>query len=412
MTNATPSATIQEPVLKAGRTGKTRIAELDGLRGIAVLMVVLFHFIAPFGETSNPVANIVYKVFRIGWAGVDLFFVLSGFLIGGILLDAKESRGYFKTFYLRRVYRIFPIYYLWIGIYFLLSAALSVHVAHQMGIVRGGWVYSPVFALYLQNTWKTNATMESPWLSQLWSLAVEEQFYLVIPFLVRFLSRRRLVLLLIATMFLAPLTRLVILFYFPAHWGATYRMTVCRADALAAGVLLAVVWRDTRCISWILDHRNALYAAFVSLFLGVLYVAVFLSHPEDPSQYRALAIWDYSCVDLFFANLLLWTMLAPKGLWAGFCRWRFLTGLGAISYCMYIIHLAVNVLCHAVVVKSGWGISTWPGLLATIAAGVLTWCIGKISWRFFERPLIRRGHVFRYEPAITVDYSKLAGVVE
>lgn len=358
---------------------------------MAILMVILFHFVVPFGESTNRFANAFYNAFRIGWAGVDLFFVLSGFLIGGILLDAKESRSYFKTFYLRRVYRIFPIYYLWIGIYFLLAAVLSVHEGGKIGIIRGRWEYLPVFAFYLQNTWRLGPTMRSPWLAHLWSLAVEEQFYLVIPCLIRFLSRRRLFQLLIATMFLAPLTRIVLVCYFPAHEMAPYRMTVCRADALAAGVLLALLWREKGELSWVLDHRKALNAVFGLLFVGVICLATF-----HPGQFGVLSVLGYSCIDLFFANLLLWTLLARQGIWAAFCRWPFLTGLGRISYCMYIVHLAVNIVCHEVIARSGGGISTWPGLLATIVAGGVTWCVAKASWHFFENPILRRGHAFRY----------------
>lgn len=385
------SRTIEAPALDVPRTGETRIAELDGLRGIAVLMVILFHFVVPAGETSNRVANTFYNTFRIGWAGVDLFFVLSGFLIGGILLDAKESKSYFKTFYLRRVYRIFPLYYLWVAIYFLIAAASSAHLAGQLAVFPGRWIYIPVYAFYLQNTWKLNATMASPWLAHLWSLAVEEQFYLVTPCLIRFLSRGKLLLLLLSTMVLAPLTRVLLVLYFPSHTFAPYRMTVCRADALAAGVLIAMVWRDSTSLQWILAHRQAMNAVFGSLFLGVIYLAIF-----HPTQYGALSVLGYSCIDLFFANLLLWTLLTLEGRWAAFCRRPFLMALGGVSYCMYVIHLAVNFLCHAVLAGSVQGISTWPAFAATIAAGGITWSIAKFSWRFFESPMLRRGHAFRY----------------
>ncbi|MGH9685827.1 MAG: acyltransferase family protein [Candidatus Acidiferrales bacterium] len=389
--NQTLSEALQAPAAQTPATPKARIPELDGLRGIAVLLVVLYHFIVPFGPYSNRVANAFYNAFRIGWAGVDLFFVLSGFLIGGILLDARESNTYFKTFYLRRIFRIFPIYYVWISIFFVLLAALSTRVAQQIGVLRGGWSTVPVFAFYLQNTWKLNPAMRSPWLAHLWSLAVEEQFYLVIPCLIRFLPRRRLVHLLVATVFLTPLTRVVLVCYFPHHAMAQYRLTICRADALAAGVLLAILWRDKDALSWILNHRKAMYAVFASLSLGVVGLATF-----HPGQFGLLSVIGYSCIDLFFTNLLLWTLLAPKGTWGAFCRWSFLTGLGGVSYCVYIIHLAANAVCHAVLARSGGGISTWPGLLATIVAAGVTWLVATISWRFFESPLLRRGHAFRY----------------
>jgi peptidoglycan/LPS O-acetylase OafA/YrhL len=389
--NETLLETIEAPAAQAAGTGKTRIPELDGLRGIAVLLVVLYHFTVPFGPYSNRVANACYNTFRIGWAGVDLFFVLSGFLIGGILLDARESKTYFKTFYLRRIFRIFPVYYLWIGIFFVLLATLGPRAAQQIGILRGGWTTVPVFVFYLQNTWKLNPAMRSPWLAHLWSLAVEEQFYLIIPLLIRFLPRRRLIHLLVATLVLAPLARVVLVLYFPHHQMAQYRLTVCRADALAAGVLVAILWRSKTGVSWILEHRKSACAVFGLLFFGVIGLAAF-----HPGQFGLLSVTGYSCIDLFFASLLLWTLLASNRAWTACCRWSFLTDLGRVSYCIYVIHLAVNQLCHTAIARSSRGISTWPGLVATLVAGAATWIVAKLSGRYFESPLLRRGHAFRY----------------
>jgi peptidoglycan/LPS O-acetylase OafA/YrhL len=108
-----PCSKIQ--VLPA-KPAKTRIPELDGLRGIAILLVLFYHYVSiPPGQISTQFPQ---TIFAIGWSGVDLFFVLSGFLIGGMLLDVRESPNYFKTFYGRRFYRIVPLYYLSIAAYF------------------------------------------------------------------------------------------------------------------------------------------------------------------------------------------------------------------------------------------------------------------------------------------------------
>ena len=111
------SATAPEARILVPKESKSRIPELDGLRGLAILLVLLYHFV------SSPRIQppLFHKLFAIGWSGVDLFFVLSGFLIGGILLDVRESPNYFRTFYGRRFYRIVPLYYLWIGAYFVIA---------------------------------------------------------------------------------------------------------------------------------------------------------------------------------------------------------------------------------------------------------------------------------------------------
>src|ERR1700733_3299047 len=117
-----------------------RILELDGLRGMAIVMVIVFHYVAIVeAPARHRIVPHVQRLLEIGWSGVDLFFVLSGFLIGGILLDAKWSNSYFKTFYGRRIYRIFPIYYLWIAAYFLLALVVSPHLAGQLGIRGDRW---------------------------------------------------------------------------------------------------------------------------------------------------------------------------------------------------------------------------------------------------------------------------------
>src|ERR1700733_7813020 len=124
-----------------------RIPQLDGLRGIAVLLVVLYHFVP-----SMVLAGIgLQRSFHFGWCGVDLFFVLSGFLIGGILLDARESPSYFRTFYSRRFYRIFPLYYIWIFFYAVLAAGAFSRLPASIAVAWPGARPLVVYALFLQN---------------------------------------------------------------------------------------------------------------------------------------------------------------------------------------------------------------------------------------------------------------------
>src|SRR5579863_5157152 len=127
-----------------------RIPELDGLRGMAITLVVIFHsfyYAPPAGHHPAGFLKGTFvfleRFFAAGWTGVDLFFVLSGFLIGGILLDVRTSPNYFKTFYLRRFYRIIPVYYVWIAIYLLVVAAL--------GQFSSGARTAAVLFLFLQN---------------------------------------------------------------------------------------------------------------------------------------------------------------------------------------------------------------------------------------------------------------------
>src|SRR5690242_13003150 len=164
-----------------------RIPQLDGLRGMAVALVILYHYFSlDLQLTAGRLSGLLKSPFRMGWCGVDLFFVLSGFLIGGILLDARGSKGYFKTFYLRRFHRIFPLYYLWIASYVLIAFTFLPYLRGALRVEPEKWTMVPTYLFFVQNLVKKEFTwFASAWLSPLWSLAVEEQFYLVMPLLVR-----------------------------------------------------------------------------------------------------------------------------------------------------------------------------------------------------------------------------------
>ena len=161
-----------------------RVPELDGLRGVAILMVAAFHFSIAVAMAGGP-----FKLLRAicvpGWTGVDLFFALSGYLITGILLDSKASLSYFRRFYSRRLLRIFPVYYAALFFCFTLGARLL--------LPPGGSDWRVVLAyLFHVSNWLSLGAAEIPNLNHFWSLAVEEQFYLVWPFAVYFLCRRHL----------------------------------------------------------------------------------------------------------------------------------------------------------------------------------------------------------------------------
>ena len=159
-----------------------RIPELDGLRGTAILFVILFHFTAAEGTLpAHTFGSVLQRVTSMGWTGVDLFFVLSGFLIGGILIDVRQSPRYWKTFYLRRFLRIIPVYYLWIVAYVLLmrvaGPAIQARSFSGRGVVLGPAIYEHF--LFAQNIWIAALPgMAGAWFGHTWSLAVEEQFYL------------------------------------------------------------------------------------------------------------------------------------------------------------------------------------------------------------------------------------------
>src|SRR5436190_1183897 len=210
---------------------QTRLPQLDAIRGVAILMVI-FH-----NQTPKYPSLHLQRIFANGWMGVDLFFVLSGFLITGILIDAPHSADYFGNFYARRCLRIWPLYYALLLFMFVVIPRVQPASAVDLFERSSPWWSYPLF---LQNFLVRIPTNAAGPLAVTWSLAIEEQFYLVWPWVVRYSSLaqlRRLALLVIG---LSPALRLAL----SAYGVNLYTNVFCRLDGLMAGALLALVVRS------------------------------------------------------------------------------------------------------------------------------------------------------------------------
>jgi peptidoglycan/LPS O-acetylase OafA/YrhL len=232
---------------------RTRIPALDGLRGIAIALVLVYHA-HTFGggiDSSQPLV----RAAAVGWVGVDLFFVLSGFLITSILLDKPAQRSNFAAFFSRRVRRIFPLYYVTLFGYFVV-------IGHFRTLPDAS--DAPWYLAYVSNLriLKTGFYWWSP-VNQFWSLAIEEQFYLVWPFVVLGRSRRTVVRVCLGVIVVSLATRVGLLTLHHAPW--IYTLTPCRADAIAFGALAAVYVRE---------GRPAPPAAVVAIGSGVVWLGV------------------------------------------------------------------------------------------------------------------------------------------
>lgn len=383
-------ASDSHPRGELSSTTRPRIPQLDGLRGIAVLGVILFHYVLSIPLPHRGVVFRLQSCFRLGGYGVDLFFVLSGLLIGGILLDASGSPDYFRTFYLRRFHRIFPLYYCWLALYVVLGLTVFPRLTPSLRAPWPGWRPALIYLVFMQNLLPKQINgISSAWLGPLWSLAVEEQFYLLMPIAVRFLPKRRLAQALLAIALFSPLFRVAASRWTSSH-AAEFVATPMRADALAMGVLVALALRDSRWRYRIRVNSNFLYAATLSLFVGILGLAF------RASQGRGETFWGFSIMALFFTAVVLIALVRPNGLWSRLCQLRPLRALGGISYCIYVIHLSVLVVCQNVLNwatgKQSIGLAVWGALLAA----VITWALARISWRYLESPMLRRGHAYKY----------------
>jgi peptidoglycan/LPS O-acetylase OafA/YrhL len=377
-----------------------RIPELDGLRGAAILWVLLGHYFNfspganhhPLGLVRHLYVYMERYALAPGWAGVDLFFVLSGFLIGGILLDAKGSPAYFKAFYARRFYRIIPIYYLWILSYLVVMAlAGSFLRTHTEGSGPEAPYQIAIQLLFLQNLGLVSYSATAvTWFASTWSLAVEEQFYLVVPLVMRKLSTRALYAFLGLVIVLAPPLRIWCHYRFPGL-NLAYTLMPCRADDLALGILAALFWRNHRFRSWIHLER-ALY--------GLLGISIFGLAGLSPwfrfSASIQMQSLGYTSIGIFFVLILLLAILKPTGPIAFLARLGFLREFGRISYCLYLIHETIRFLCDIFLRMSVKHLESWEGIAMSAVAALISYAIARASWTYFEHPLLQRGHAFKY----------------
>jgi peptidoglycan/LPS O-acetylase OafA/YrhL len=371
-----------------------RIPELDGLRGVAIGIVVIFHYFQLTHATRHgSLLSYIQAPTRLGWTGVDLFFVLSGFLIGGILLDARSSTNYFQVFYKRRFFRIVPIYAA-ILLLFPLGISLTRWANHGdytwLAAVPMPWFS---YWTFTQNLWMAHrAQFGANSLAATWSLAVEEQFYLTLPLLVRLLPPRWLLRIILAGIFAAPLLRVAIYALWPQNWMAAYVLMPCRADALLLGVVAAILLRDQEWRERI--RRLNLYwiIAFPVLLLGLAYLTW-----KAPLIYSPLTLTaGYTWIAFFYVNLLLYSLTKPSSVVSRALRINWLRWLGSIAYGTYLLHQMILGMLFGWIWSREPAITGGYTLLTTLAALALTLMIAKLSFSYYENPLIKLGHRSRY----------------
>jgi len=381
---------------------KGRIPALDGLRGAAILLVVVWHYFYFYPDPNHHPANLLPKIYvyferciAIGWSGVDLFFVLSGFLIGGILLEVRTSHLYFKTFYLRRFFRIIPVYYAWIGIYLLLLLAF-VFAKHPNSLGEPKvWYEIGAQFVFFQNLGIIHYSgLGAGWFVSTWSLAVEEQFYLVAPLTVRWFSSMAFLRLLVCVVVVTPFVRLLVHYHFPATLSLdpAYILMPCRADGLALGMLVAFLWREPQSHNWLNEHRRNIWYSFWAFITGAAVLGMY-----SPSLHSILMqSIGYTWIAILFAHVLVLTLVSPSGVIASVARTRWLRELGNVSYCLYIVHQAVNALCHNILQPAAVKQSDWRAIGIPMVSCVLAYSLAKLSLVYFERPMLRVGHTFKY----------------
>lgn len=346
---------------------------LDGLRGIAILLVLMVHSVPHIQGNSTAVAAL-NSFFHSGIFGVDLFFVLSGFLITGILLDTKESPHYFRSFYIRRILRLFPVYYGFLVVLTVIVPAIHRLAGMNLPEYHGNWWW---YLLYFSN-WKLNHEAD-PSLGHFWSLALEEQFYFIWPLTVYLLPRRVLVWWCCLLGAIAVGMRWTLV----GKGIDLYAITPSRLDALVIGALLAIavrnsVWRDR-----IYRYRKPLTLVTLAGFL--IFVLQNWRFPWNPLSAFFAATW--------FGMLVFRGATQEHGALYSLLNRPLLRNYGKYSYCIYVVHLVF--LNHALWL-SGFLRNQLPGASGIVAvslviasANVIVYWVARASWRYYEAPILR-----------------------
>jgi peptidoglycan/LPS O-acetylase OafA/YrhL len=370
---------------------RTHYVQLDGLRGLAILMVIVYHFCLTLPGFQDQGVGYPLQLAQTGWMGVDLFFVLSGFLITNILIETRSTQHYFRNFIVRRTLRIWPLYYasLLVLLVVLPSAIHPVPDALRSMQDKQAW-----FWLYGANwLFAREHGFGSTSGGYFWSLAVEEQFYLVWPLIVYLLSNRALLQLSLGLLTLSLVLRTVLV-QAGVDTNSLYVITFTHLDGLAVGSSLAVCLRDPQLFARV---RQALPVAAATGFVGIVTARIL-----DGDHFfwgKAMASFGYSCLAVGFGALMVYALGGGRAL--GLDRLlasRFLTQTGKYSYALYVVHVPIaNIAAPAIMRIFGSRLGTTLSFaLFAVVAFSLSWATAILSWHLFEKRVLALKRYFEY----------------
>lgn len=364
---ATTGASSDAVALSARST--KNVPALDGLRGLAILAVFFHHYGAGGINSSSLPLRWIAIVCGFGWSGVDLFFVLSGFLITGILYDTQNDPGYYHKFYARRALRIFPIYYLFVGISLLVVPFGDWRISHLFFLIYLGYPAALI--------WPTLVNLPIR-ITHLWSLSVEEQFYMLWPWLIRRLQAPRNILTFCGLAVLgAFLTRIVL-----PSWA--YASLPCRMDGLALGAALAILFRSDlrrRC-------QQLALPVFAASVVGITLICA-LRHTTQHGD-RVVATLGFSVIALAYGALLVLSLGPLSALFST----RILRLFGKYSYGMYLYHFPLTVVLERT--KPFFARCPLGSLGYVISCLAANFAIASFSFYAFEQPILKLKKRFEY----------------
>jgi len=401
---------LTAPATHSAAAMRHYIPALDGVRGLAILVVMLCHAVWIVSLQNPPpdkLSRLGVELLKTGRYGVDLFFVLSGFLITGILLDAKGERSYFRNFYARRTLRIFPLYYAVLAIVFLIMPRFVTWSPAEQKIVDSQW-WLWTYLGNLQNAFVGPEFFQQGrlWLGHFWSLAIEEQFYLVWPAIILLLSRTAAIRLCAVMIAGAFLLRVGFMFVWPGERGLFVALyfTLCKLDTLALGALFALIARSSTGLAPV-----GRIAPWAFVLTGIALAPLVLLKYDKATAFGAVAeSTKLSVICMFCGSLLL---LAARSNGRGVAGWFFTTTfmrfLGKYSYGIYIFHELLAPLFNgrfgiaALAPKLGgsWHLAL---LVHTVIMFTVSIGVALISWNLLEKHMLKLKRYFEHASAAPV----------
>jgi len=368
------------------RLSDRRVPALDGIRGLAILLVIPHNGnLMPSGDVHG-IAHAVKDLMLNGWVGVQLFFVLSGFLISGALLDTQDSRSYYQSFYARRALRVLPLYYGVLILTFLILAPLGLLPPETVNRQHNQiWLWT-----FLSN-WSDPLGYDVKGFTHFWSLAVEEQFYLLWPLVLHRMRPERVLTLCMGLSVTALAVRsLIRIEGWPDDFS--YEFTICRMDALSMGAAAAALiriplWKER------VEHARR-YLPWMALFLIVIMVPVTHDY-ERGWQTQTLG---YTTLAAAFALLVLaGSCMRPTDTsWsARFFQLAALRSAGKYSYAMYVFHFPLHKLLGTRLVGATESLaSANAAILYALALIVVSYLLGWTSYHLYEKHFLRLKRLF------------------
>lgn len=360
-----------------------RIAELDGLRGLAILMIISFHYLNnQLIQSLNEWGILLSKVTSFGWIGVDLFFVLSGFLIGTILIRNKGSENYFSSFYLRRLVRIIPNYFLLMIIFMVII--IVPWFANNYFLTGNNVIPLWSYFAMLHNFYMAHlANLGNDAMSVTWSIGIEEQFYILFPIIVYFLKDHWLPIVLGVAIVSASFLRDGY-----QSWIPPYVLLPCRMDAISLGAIVAWVNQRSDLKALAKKYFWLLFACLLAdlMICGFLFV-----------KFNDLGIVKNTLFAIGFAVMLVFALTYSDSWYGKMLRTKILVWVGAISYSLYLFHyLILGLFHHCAGNKSGIGINDTNDVLVSIVAFIVSILFSWLVFKLLETPFVNWGKRFKY----------------